>query len=138
MDLRTFLMPVIVLVIWTLVVWVWMYSTRIPAMIKANVDPQQAVNPRGGWRDALPKHVNWVSDNYNHLHEQPTAFYALMIVLAIIERSSSVALIFAWLYVGLRIAHSLSQIIGNRVILRFGLFFSSSISLIALAFCAIV
>lgn len=138
MDPQTFLMPVIGLVIWTFLIWIWMYSTRIPAMIKADMDPQQAENPRGEWRETLPKHVNWVSDNYNHLHEQPTVFYALMLVLVVIEKSSSFALIIAWLYVGARIAHSFSQIIGNRVMLRFGLFFSSSVILIALAFCAII
>lgn len=106
--------------------------------MKAKVAPQQAANPRGDWRKRLPDKVNWVSDNYNHLHEQPTTFYALMFAISLMEKQSAMALILAWLYVGLRVSHSLAQIVGNWVMLRFILFFSSSLSLIAIAFCAIL
>jgi len=31
------LQPVITLVLWTLVMWIWLYATRIPAMMKAKI-----------------------------------------------------------------------------------------------------
>ena len=34
------LLPVLALITWTLIIWVWMYATRIPAMSKAGIDPQ--------------------------------------------------------------------------------------------------
>ena len=37
-----FLVPVLALVAWTLVMWAWMYATRIPAMRAAGIDPQEA------------------------------------------------------------------------------------------------
>ena len=138
MSLQIFLFPVIALAIWTLVIWAWMYATRIPAMAKAKVAPQQAASPRGDWRKRLPDKVNWVADNYNHLHEQPTTFYALMFAISLMEKQNTLALIMAWLYVGLRVSHSLTNIIGNWVMLRFVLFFSSSLSLIIIAFCAVL
>ena len=67
--------PVIALITWTLVVWAWMYALRIPAMQKAEIDPDDAKHP--GSLSVLPSTVRSVADNYNHLHEQPTIFYAL-------------------------------------------------------------
>ena len=138
MTLQTFLMPVVALVIWTLLIFLWLYATRIPAMTKAKIEPQQASNPRGDWRDSLPDRVNWVADNYNHLHEQTTIFYVLMFTIALMEKTSTFALGIAWLYVALRVLHSLSQMIGNWVMLRFSLFFLSGLSLIILALCAVL
>ena len=54
-----------------------MYATRVPAMQKAKIDPQSAIHP--GALSVLPANVRVVADNYNHLHEQPTIFYALAI-----------------------------------------------------------
>lgn len=137
MHPQTFLMPVLVLIGWTLLIWVWMYIKRIPAMTKARISPQDAVSPRGSWKSKLPDHVNWVADNYNHLHEQPTIFYALMVTMFLMGKANITALWIAWIYIALRVLHSLCQIIGNRVMIRFVLFFASSVSLIALAVTAI-
>lgn len=63
--------------------WVWMYLTRIPAIVKMRMklDPYA---PRGEQMNQLPAQVRWKADNYNHLMEQPTVFYAVGIVLAIL------------------------------------------------------
>ena len=37
------LQPVVALAIWTMVMWVWMYATRIPALSAAQVDPDALV-----------------------------------------------------------------------------------------------
>ena len=73
-----FLYPVLALVVWTLVMWLWMYATRIPAMQKAGINPDDARHPGNSYGDKIPPNVRSVADNYNHLHEQPTIFYALM------------------------------------------------------------
>jgi len=71
-----FLTPVLALVCWTLVMWVWMYATH-PGMKQAGIDPQEAAYPAPG-RTACGPACARLADNYNHLHEQPTIFYALM------------------------------------------------------------
>ena len=133
MSLQIFLQPVVALILWTLVIWCWLYATRIPAMNKAHVHPQSAQSPRGDWKQKLPDNVNWVADNYNHLHEQPTIFYALMGAIALLGLQSDAALNLAWAYVAFRVLHSLAQIVGNRVIIRFTCFALASLALIALA-----
>ena len=127
-----FLAPVLVLVCWTLVMWIWMYATRIPAMQQAGIDPQEAAYP-GTWAHRLRPGVRSVADNYNHLHEQPTIFYALMFFAAMTGGADSTALGLAWAYVILRVLHSLVQATINRVIVRFGIFATATLVLMALA-----
>ena len=124
-----FLLPVLALVAWTLVMWLWMYATRIPAMQKAGIDPQEAA-----YSDALaqrlPPEVRWVADNYNHLHEQPTIFYALMFLAALTGGADQTALALAWTYVLLRVVHSLVQATINRIVMRFAIFVLGSLVLV--------
>ena len=123
-----FLMPVLALVAWTLVMWVWMYATRIPAMKAAGIDPQDAAYP-GTWAHRLRPGVRSVADNYNHLHEQPTIFYAVMFFAALTGGGDATALGLAWAYVLLRVVHSLVQATVNRVIVRFSIFALATVAL---------
>lgn len=125
------LTPVLALVVWTLIIWVWMYATRIPAMQKAKVDPQSAIHP--GSLATLPTNVRVVADNYNHLHEQPTIFYALAIYSHLAGAGDGFNIALAWGYVVLRVAHSFSQIVLRKVVVRFSLFALSTILLIVIA-----
>lgn len=131
------LAPVIALAAWTMIVWLWMYATRIPAMNRAKIDGINMVGSTGrGLRDDLvakgEEKASWVADNYNHLHEAPTVFYAVAITLAMVGQGDGLNLTLAWAYVGFRILHSIVQIISNRVVIRFGLFVLSTLALIAL------
>ena len=127
-----FLTPVLALVVWTLVMWVWMYATRIPAMKAAGIDPQEAAYP-GTWAHRLRPGIRSVADNYNHLHEQPTIFYALMFFAAMTGGADPTALKLAWAYVILRVLHSLVQATFNRVMVRFSLFALGTLALAMIA-----
>jgi hypothetical protein len=124
------LTPVLALVAWSLVVWFWMYATRIPAMQKSGLDPQDARFP--GSLSVLPDSARQVADNYNHLMEQPTLFYALIFYLQLAGQTDATNVALAWAYVGLRIIHSLVQGTINRVAIRFLVFALSSLVLLAL------
>ncbi|NVD44157.1 MAPEG family protein [Qipengyuania atrilutea] len=127
------LQPIVVLLIWTMIMWAWMYATRIPAMSKRNVDIQRLVNdPDDSLDRQLPVQVQWKAHNYNHLHEQPTVFYAVALLLAFIGQGDGMNALLAWIYVGLRVIHSIVQVTANKVMVRFILFAISSIVLIAL------
>ena len=124
------LSPALALITWTLVVWAWMYALRIPAMSAANIDADDAKHP--GSLDGLPSNVRSVADNYNHLHEQPTVFYALVFYSALAGTGDGTNVMLAWIYVGLRVVHSLVQNTANKVMVRFGVFALSSLVLIAI------
>jgi hypothetical protein len=126
--------PAIVLVLWSLIMLVWLAGTRLPAMAKAGIALGAVVGKRG--RDlegVIPDRVNWKAHNYAHLMEQPTLFYATVIILGVIGQGEGLNLQLAWAYVGLRIVHSIVQATWNRVAVRFTIFFTSTLVLLALA-----
>jgi len=122
--------PVLALVAWTFVMWFWMYATRIPAMQKAKIDLAEL--SRTGGKLELPPEVSRVADNYNHLHEQPTIFYALALATQIAGAADATNVALAWAYVGLRVVHSFVQATKNVIPVRFTVFSLSSIVLMIL------
>ena len=126
------LQPVIALVLWSMVMWVWLYATRVPAMIRAQTKLDSTL-PRDVMLGGLPPRVRWKADNYNHLMEQPTLFYATALTLALMEQADLLTVGLAWAYVGLRVAHSLIQALVNVIIVRFSVFMIASAVLVALA-----
>lgn len=125
--------PVVVLAAWTMVMWAWMYWTRIPEMSRAKLDDAELSTLTQAKLDALlPPRVQWKAYNYNHLHEAPTVFYAVALVLALVGQGDGISALLAWLYVLLRIVHSLIQATINRVMWRFAVFILSSLVLIGL------
>lgn len=131
------LAPVVALVLWSFVMLVWLYAGRIPAMHRLGLtyDPRR---PPSEFLDRLPPEAQWKADNYNHLMEQPTLFYAVALILALSGQGSGVGAALAWAYVGLRIVHSLVQATVNAVLVRFALFVASSVVLLALAIRAAI
>lgn len=132
MTPHALLAPVAGLVLWTFVVWAWMYATRIPAIsaAKLRLDPDA---PRGEQMATLPPRVRWKADNYNHLMEMPTLFYATALALVLAGPARQADVVLAWSYVGLRVAHSLFQALVNKIEIRFALFLFSSLVLFAMA-----
>ncbi|MFN3583577.1 MAPEG family protein [Phenylobacterium sp.] len=125
--------PVVALVLWSMVMWAWLYATRIPAMQKARIslDPTLTAADLAA---RLPPNVRWKADNYNHLMEQPTVFYATALALALAGAGADPLNVgLAWGYVGLRVVHSLIQATVNVIMLRFAVFSVASLVLVALA-----
>ena len=129
--------PLVALVIWSCVMFFWMYLTRIPAVLamKVKLDPQV---PPGVLMSQLPAKVRWKADNYNHLMEQPTVFYATLLSLTILDATTELNIFAAWAYVGLRLIHSFVQVLTNHIKLRFTVFVLSNIPLAVLVFNAAI
>ena len=130
---REVLAPAAVLVVWTLVMLVWLAAVRIPAIGGAKALENARRGARGqDLETVLPAKANWPSHNYTHLTEQPTLFYATVVILALVG-AGRIDVVLAWSYVVIRIAHSLWQVLVNKIALRFALFMLSSGCLMALA-----
>ena len=134
--LQSVLAPALALVVWSLVIWLWMYIKRIPAMSKAKVAPQDARFP--GSLDVLPDDTRAAADNYNHLMEQPTIFYALAVLTYLLGLQSPFTAGLAWGYVGLRVLHSLVQVTVNLVPVRFLVFSLSTVVLMVWTGCVVL
>lgn len=136
---KAILAPVIVLVAWTLVMLIWMMAVRVPALGRAGIKLKGAVGGRPGILDGvLEDKAQWKAHNYLHLVEQPTIFYAVAISLALLGHGGGFALLMAWLYVGLRIVHSVIQATVNIIAIRLAIFVLSSLCLLAMTMEALI
>src|SRR5437764_15126098 len=124
------LAPVVALVLWSFVMWAWLYATRIPALIK-NAIVYDPYRPNEAFHAQLPAQVRWKADNYNNLMEQPTLFYAVALTLALLDAGSGINVLVAWIYVALRIAHRLIHGIINISVIRFPLIVVTTIVLLS-------
>lgn len=126
--------PAVVLVLWSLVMLAWLAITRLPAMARAGIPLMTITGSRGvNLEGVVPDRVNWKSHNYAHLMEQPTIFYATVVILGVVGAGDGVNLQLAWGYVALRIVHSVVQATWNRVAVRFTLFSLATATLLILA-----
>jgi len=126
--------PAVALVLWSLVMLGWLALTRLPAMARAGVSLTTVVGARGAnLEGVVPDKVNWKAHNYTHLMEQPTLFYATVLILGVTGQGDGINLLLAWAYVALRIAHSIVQATWNRVVVRFALFSAATLALLLLA-----
>ena len=132
------LAPAAVLVVWSIIMLFWMAGVRLPALKKAGID--LGARPGGRGQDLegqVDPKINWPSHNYSHLMEQPTVFYAAVMILAIMGPGAADVLA-AWIYVGLRIIHSIWQATVNTVPVRFLLFIISTFALLFLGISAVM
>jgi hypothetical protein len=139
MHVSPLLAPVVALVAWSLVMYLWMYIARFIGMKRAGISLKGRRGTRGGALEGvIPDEANWKAHNYVHLMEQPTIFYAVVFALILMGFDHRINLYLAWAYVGLRIVHSLIQATVNIVAYRFLVFTLSSLCLIALTLHAAI
>ncbi|MEK6542351.1 MAG: MAPEG family protein [Pseudomonadota bacterium] len=136
----TILAPAAVLALWSLIILMWTALTRFPALAKLGMNIKSA--PPGGrgvnLDGVLPDSVQWKSHNYTHLMEQPTLFYAVVVILTLVGQSGGLHTQLAWGYVGIRIVHSIWQATVNTIPIRFSLFILSTLCLLALSVHAVI
>ena len=109
--------PVFILALWTFIIFLIMAYGRVRFL----KNPQDAAHTKNV-KTVRPAWVERTVDNYNHLFEQPVAFYVITISIATINNFDPILIQCAWVFVSIRIIHSIVQITCNIVILRFILF----------------
>src|SRR6476646_2267882 len=126
MAISPLLGPIVALVAWTLVMMIWMMVARYPLLKGREIPP----GARG--HDMPPGPHNWPAHNYEHLLEQPTIFYAIVLALVLMGFDQPINVWLAWGYVALRILHSIVKATVNKVTIRFPLWLLSAFCLLCL------
>ena len=126
--------PVVALVAWSLIMLVWAAIARRGAFKRLGVSLRKI--PPGSRGEALDKteerKAQWKTHNYNHLMEQPTIFYAIVLALVLMGFDHQINVLLAWGYVVFRILHSILQATLNIVRFRMILFALSTLCLASL------
>ena len=129
------LLPVLTLAFWTFIIFAIMAPARFYFLRMKH--PQTAAHTKN-LKGLLPPWTERVADNYNHLFEQPVVFYAITLSIAVINNIEPLMIQLAWVYVVLRVLHSIVQITFNFVPLRFTLFVTSWLILGYMIACTIL
>ena len=118
------LYPMFLVITLSGILFLLLAATRLPSIIKY-FGKLQAAKHSEDLRPNLPTAARNITDNYNHLFEQPTLFYALVTYIYLMQHVDTVHLYLAWFYAALRIAHSVIQITSNNVSYRALVFIGS-------------
>jgi|SRR5438309_9356401 len=130
MHISRLLAPVVALVAWSIVMLIWMAIERRPFVANRGEIPP---GTRGADLEAkYPGSAHWPAHNYQHLMEQPTIFYAIVLALVLMGFDHPINVYLAWAYVGLRVVHSVVQSTVNIVRIRFLIFTLATACLIGL------
>jgi hypothetical protein len=118
MSIQTVLLPVLVQVLLTFVIYMAMARERSALMRKGEVRWQEVALRQSKW----PGHVQRFGDCLENQFEAPVLFYVLAI-LAIMTKTADLAFVaMAWFFILTRIAHAAVFVTTNYVPLR-GLLF---------------
>lgn len=129
MNQHTILWPVLALILWTFLVLLLVPIRRFRAAFAGRV----AVSDfRCGESDQVPLDVAVPNRVFMNLVEVPPLFYVLCVVFFVTGKVGALALGLAWLYVALRVAHSLIYLGYNHVVHRFAVFATSNCVVVAM------
>lgn len=119
-------LPAFAMVALTVVVWLRMYFARIAQMKRERIHPQAVATSA---QSAAMLTDSRAADNFRNLFELPVLFYLALVVAALTGQTGAFVLILAWLFVALRVLHSVIQCSYNKVMHRFRAYLAGSIVL---------
>lgn len=129
MDTGLIFLPALAMVALTFVVWLRMYFMRIGQMKRERIHPQAVATSAQATARLTDSRA---ADNFRNLFELPVLFYLALVVAALAGLASTGVLVMAWLFVALRVAHSVIHCTYNKVMHRFQVYLAGGIALFAL------
>ena len=101
-----------------------MLYVRVTEMRTRRIHPQQVATSK---TQADKFQSIQAADNYRNLFEMPVLFYALCVLLVVLNKADGTYVTLAWLFVALRFAHSAIHCSYNNVNHRFIAFGTSTV-----------
>jgi len=128
MNQEAILIPFLSLMVLTICVWAYMYSLRLSYLMRNKINPQD-ISTTKKLIKIIPEKVNFPAENLNNLFELPVLFYASCIYMYVTNSVDAIYLTLAYLFLILRVGHSVIHCTYNKVMHRFYLYLGSSILL---------
>lgn len=114
------LQPILAMVFLHIIVLFWMIIARKKAMTDTSMTMEDAKHLID--LNVLPTYPRQVADNYNHLFELPTLFYALIFYVWAMGHVDIVHVWCAWAFFFSRVIHTFIQCTFNNVTIQFSVF----------------
>lgn len=119
--------PVFCLVILTFIMAFATGTSRLISVRRKQINPKYYVLLSG---DTPPDYVQKIGRNFANLLEVPVLFYLLAVLVITLEINNALLLNLAWLYVALRLVHTIIHVSYNYVMHRFMVFALSVLTLL--------
>ena len=126
--MTSILWPFLAQIGWTMLLYAWLTVARKQAVDRGEVDYSAFL--LGREEPLVPARI---ARNLANQFELPVIFYALVILLLVLDRVTGVDVIVAWVFVAGRVAHSLVQTLTNNVPLRGQVFMINFLAVAILA-----
>jgi hypothetical protein len=123
------LYPMFALAAWTVGVLLLIPMVRMRSALRREIVIDDF---KFGESASVPSYVSIPNRNYMNLLELPMLFYVVCLLLYVTGGASSSTVFVAWLYVALRVLHSVIHLSYNHVILRLTVFAASNAALVSL------
>ena len=123
------LYPVFALAGWTILVLLWVGIKRVSAAFQGRIKPEDFAYGESG---NVPPDVSLPNRNYMNLLELPVLFYVVCLVIFVTDLQTTTTLVLSWVYVALRVIHTLIHLSYNRILHRFLAFATSNVVLFSL------
>ena len=120
-------LPMAVMLSLTLLVWVYMFVTRMRYLTAHEIDAEQLKTP-ADVQAKIPGEVSGAANNFKNLLEMPVLFYVACLYLIVVGMVDALHLNCAWIFVLGRVLHSIIHCTYNRVMHRFIVYLVSSIA----------
>ena len=128
MSVQMILLPLFVQVLLTITLGLMMAVRRRKALMSRETRWQDIALREPGW----PKDAIAVGNAWLNQFEVPVLFFAVCAMLASLDAVTPPQVALAWLFVGLRCAHSFIQLTYNRVMHRFRVYLASTVCVFAM------
>lgn len=120
--------PVFLLLLLTMVVWIYLYARRLAWIRSEKVNPQRFAT-RAEAAGMGPQSVQNPANNFANLLELPVLFYITCLYLYVTGQVEPIDIALGYLFVAARMAHSLIHCTVNRVVWRFAAYSVGAICL---------
>jgi hypothetical protein len=129
MKAELIFVPVAVLALWTHLVALFTGLTRVRAARAGRVRPGAF---KLGESPEVPDDVRVVNRNLMNLLEMPVLFYVVTLGSFVTGHAGPAVIRLAWVFVALRLLHSLIHLTSNRIIPRLTVFAASNVVLVTM------
>lgn len=126
--MTSILMPALVLMLVTMLVWFNMAIKRLRALKARSIDPQSIATPEA-LTAALDDKTNAPANCFKNMFEVPVIFYALSVMLALSGAVDALYVNLAWAFVALRAVQAAVHCTYNKVMHRFAAYMLATIVL---------
>jgi hypothetical protein len=113
-QMQAFILPVIIHALYTAVLGLRMANARVSAAKAGKVKIKEIALSPATW----PNEAKKLANNFDNQFDLPTTWYAFTGLVLVTAKLDVVFVLLTWLFLVLRIWHSLEHTTGNRLPLR--------------------